>query len=177
MHFAIDAGHNSPPGDTGATGYAVEDKLTRQLADTAINLLVAAGHKVTDCKFPQSSDLMESLVGRVEIANSSKADRYVSLHFNKFLEKTQITPNPMGVEIYAVSSRGRTIASPVLAEIVKLGFKDRGIKDEGFYVLVHTDMPAILIESFFLDSTADFRLFERVGMDALAKAIVKGLIA
>jgi N-acetylmuramoyl-L-alanine amidase len=183
MHYAIDAGHNSKPGDMGAVGCAVEDKLTRELADRVIGLLVKAGHKVTDCKFPHARNLNESLRGRVEIANNSGADRYVSLHFNKFLGDNEYTERPMGSEIYVASSAGRTIAQKVMSQLTKLGFAIHdskgatGVKDGGYYVLVHTKMTAILIESFYLDSKADFAVFTRVGMDALAAAIVKGLLA
>jgi N-acetylmuramoyl-L-alanine amidase len=43
-------------------------------------------------------------------------------------------------------------------------------------VLVRTDIPAILIESFFLDSIADMELFKKVGIDRLATAIVTGVL-
>lgn len=177
MHFAIDAGHNSPPGDTGAVGLAVEDKLTRELAAKVIALLKTAGHEVTDCRYPQSATLGESLAGRVEIANRSGADIYVSLHFNKFLDGVQTTNNPMGAEIFVASPSGRKIAGKVLPQITRLGWKNRGVKDSGLYVLVHTNMPAILIESCFLESIPDMELFKKVGMDRLASAIVGGLLA
>jgi N-acetylmuramoyl-L-alanine amidase len=181
MHYAIDAGHNSPPGDTGAVGLAIEDKLTRELADKVIALLLKAGHQITDCKMGKSTTLLHSLDQRVQIANDAQADIYVALHFNKFLEQKQITASSMGTEIFVASTAGRNIAKKIMPQINKLGFAihdepgGSGIKNSSLYVLVHTDMPALLIESFFLDSSADFAVFNKVGMDALASAIVRGL--
>jgi N-acetylmuramoyl-L-alanine amidase len=37
-------------------------------------------------------------------------------------------------------------------------------------------MPAILIETCFLDSVADMKVFELCGIDKLAKAIVTGIL-
>lgn len=176
MHIAIDAGHCSPPGDTGAVGLATEDLLTKPLAAAISKLLIAAGHTVIDCAYPRSTTLMESLKGRVAIANASGADLYVSLHFNKFLNGTRTTASAMGAEVFVASDSGRQVASRVLDQIVKLGFRRRSVKDSSLYVLVHTDMPAILIESFFLDSIADVELFKKVGIDKLAAAIVTGVL-
>ena len=183
MHFAIDAGHNSPPGDTGAIGYVIEDNLTKELAAKISALLLAAGHQVTNCVVPKSKSLVESLKQRVAIANDSQAELYVSLHFNKFLPTGKFTSNPMGSEVYVASASGRKVGVKVMAELKKLGFAvhdavgGNGVKIGSFYVLVQTQMPAILIESFFLDSKSDFNCFTKVGMDSLAAAIVKGLTA
>lgn len=176
MHIAIDAGHNSPPGDTGAVGLAVEDTLTKLLGRSVSKLFIAAGHAVTDCAYPHSSTPIESLTGRVEIANRSGADFYLALHFNKFLEDAQTTTDPMGAEVFVASQSGREIADRVLDQIVLLGFKRRSVKDGGLYVLIHTNMTAILVESFFLDSVADMDLFKKIGIDKLAAAIVAGVL-
>jgi N-acetylmuramoyl-L-alanine amidase len=176
MHIALDAGHNSTPADTGAIGLAFEDELTKSLAAAMAKLLTSAGHQVTDCAYPKSSSLTESLRGRVAIANAAKADLYVSLHFNKFLDKGHTTDKPKGAEVFAASELGRKVASRVLDKIVNLGFKRRSVKDGNMYVLVHTNMPAILIETCFLDSVADMKVFELCGIDKLAKAIVAGIL-
>lgn len=183
MHIALDAGHNSGPGDTGATGFDFEDALTFKLAAELKSLLQAAGHKVTLCSVPKSKSLGESLKARVAIANAARADLYVSLHFNKFLEGKNSTKNPMGSEIYVASDRGRKVAQKIIPQLTKLGFKihdapgSSGVKEAGYYVLIHTDMPAILIESFFLDSEADYAVFMKIGIKGLAAAIAAGLLS
>jgi N-acetylmuramoyl-L-alanine amidase len=89
------------------------------------------------------------------------------LHFNCFNGQAN------GTEVYATSDKGRQIAKPVLDEIVKLGFFNRGVKSGShLFVLKNTNMPAILVESCFIDSQKDVNLYNA---EAISNAIVKGL--
>jgi N-acetylmuramoyl-L-alanine amidase len=173
MHFVLDAGHNAAPGDTGAVALKNEDRLTAELTGLVYKLLVNKGHSVTLTTVNRAPSLGYSLQQRVNQANQSGADLFVSLHFNCF----KPTDLERGSEVLYTSASGLQAAKKVLPHLVKLGFKDRGCRPEGFYVLVHTDMPAILIESCFIDSKADVALLTKVGMPALAQAIVTGLTA
>ena len=168
MKFGIDIGHNCPP-DKGAVGIKKEDDLTKDVGTRLIQKLSAAGHSVINCTPTQASTVGESLQKRVNKANSNQVDIFVSIHFNAFSP----TANPRGTEIYAVSNAGKAIAQSVLSEIVKLGFKNRGIKNTAFFVIKHTSMPAILIECCFVDSQADMNLFDA---EKMAEAIKVGLI-
>jgi N-acetylmuramoyl-L-alanine amidase len=104
---------------------------------------------------------------RANKANSNNVDIFVSIHFNAFNTKA------MGAEVYGISQTSQAIAKSVLTEIVKLGFKNRGVKNTRFSVLVNTSMPAILIECCFVDSQADMALFDA---EKMAEAIKVGLI-
>lgn len=184
MHIALDPGHNTPPADTGAIGLASEDGLTLALATEMQKLLVEAGHKVTLCKVSKASSLVKSLNARVTLANRAGADLFVSLHFNKFLGSGQTTDKPMGSEVYVASKPGEMVAARVMKALTNLGFKihdapgNTGVKYKEYYVITHTNMPAILIESFYLDSKADYAVFQResVGIKGLAAALVKALV-
>ncbi|MBD2520713.1 N-acetylmuramoyl-L-alanine amidase [Nostoc sp. FACHB-973] len=166
MKFGIDSGHNCPP-DTGARGIKVEDNLTLDVGNRVITKLRALGHEVVVCKPSSASTVRESLSKRCATANGSRVDIYVSIHFNSFNGQAN------GTEIFATSEAGRKIAKPVLDEIVKLGFFNRGVKDGShLFVLKNTDMPAILVEGCFIDSAKDMNLFNP---EAMATAIVKGL--
>ena len=56
-----------------------------------------------------------------------------------------------------------------------LGTLDRGLKDRpNLYVLKHTDMPAILVETAFIDNEEDAELL-RNRQDAFARAIARGV--
>ncbi|MDF5708490.1 MAG: N-acetylmuramoyl-L-alanine amidase [Nostoc sp. S4] len=166
MKFGIDSGHNCPP-DTGARGIKVEDNLTLDVGNRVIPKLRALGHEVVVCKPNSASTVRESLSKRCATANNSKVDIYVSIHFNSFNGQAN------GTEVFATSDTGRKIAKPVLDEIVKLGFFNRGVKSGShLFVLKNTDMPAILVECCFVDSAKDMNLFDA---EAMANAIVKGL--
>ncbi|WP_310429220.1 N-acetylmuramoyl-L-alanine amidase [Chamaesiphon sp. VAR_48_metabat_135_sub] len=176
MKFGIDCGHNCPPEDTGAIGIKREDPLTLDVGRKLMAKLASAGHSVVNCTPNSASTLGESLRKRVDKANSSAVDIFVSIHFNKFLDGTATTDSAIGCEIYALSNIAAAIARPVLGKIANLGFKNKGVKSANFFVLKNTSMPAILIEVCFLDSTADMNLFNSVGADRIAEAIKDGLI-
>lgn len=169
MKFGIDMGHNCPPHDTGASGIKQEDVLTKDVGTRLSAKLAAAGHSVVNCTPTSASSVNESLKKRVDKANSNNVDIFVSIHFNAF----QSTNKAMGSEVFAISNASKAIAKSVLAEIVKLGFKDRGVKSTAFFVIKNTSMPAILIECCFVDSKADMDLFDA---EAMAEAIKDGLI-
>lgn len=158
---------NLIPPDTGARGIRFEDNLTLDVGNKVISKLKAFGHEVIECKPEKASTVRDSLSKRCAKANVTKLDVYVSIHFNAFNQRAN------GTEIYAVSEAGRKITKPVLDEIVKLGFFNRGIKSGShLFVLRNTDMPSILIEGCFIDSQKDMNLFNP---EAMANAIVKGL--
>ncbi|PZV23086.1 MAG: N-acetylmuramoyl-L-alanine amidase [Snowella sp.] len=129
--------------------------------------LSAAGHSVINCTPTSASTVNESLKKRVDKANSNAVDIFVSIHFNAF----NGTAN--GSEVFAISNASKAIAKSVLAEIVKLGFQDRGVKNTGFFVIKNTSMPAILIECCFIDSASDMSKFNA---ESMAEAIKVGLI-
>ncbi|BAU08531.1 N-acetylmuramoyl-L-alanine amidase [Fischerella sp. NIES-3754] len=166
MKFGIDIGHNCPP-DTGARGIKIEDNLTLDVGNRVISKLRALGHQVVDCKPDRASTVGESLRKRCATANASKVELFVSIHFNAFNRQAN------GTEVFAISDTGRKFAKPVLDEIVKLGFFNRGVKNGShLFVLKNTNMAAILIECCFIDSPKDMNLYNP---EAMANAIVKGL--
>jgi N-acetylmuramoyl-L-alanine amidase len=170
MKYAIDIGHNCPPYDTGAIGIKREDYLTLAVGSRVISQLESLGYEIITCNPSKADDLTASLAKRCAAANNGKADVFVSIHFNCFNGQAS------GTEVCVTTGAGKKIAAPVLEEIVKLGFKNRGIKErDDLYVLNHTAMPAILVEGFFVDSSTDCAIFNRIGADAIASAIVKGL--
>ncbi len=167
MKFGIDVGHNCPPKDIGASGIKQEDALTKDVGTRLMAKLSAAGHSVINCTPTSASTVNESLKKRVDKANSSAVDIFVSIHFNAFNGKAS------GSEVFAISNASQAIAKSVLAEIVKLGFNGRGVKNTGFYVIKNTSMPAILIECCFVDSVSDMGKFDA---EKMAEAIKVGLI-
>lgn len=166
MRFGIDIGHNCPP-DTGARGIKFEDNLTVDVGNRVIAKLRALGNEVIECKPDKASNVRESLKRRCDRANSAKVDIFVSIHFNAFNQQAN------GTEVFTVGERGRKIAKPVLDEIVKLGFFNRGVKNGShLFVVRNINMPGVLVECCFLDSKKDMGLFNP---EAMANAIVKGL--
>jgi N-acetylmuramoyl-L-alanine amidase len=166
MKFGIDIGHNCPP-DSGASGIKSEDRLTTEVGNKVISKLQSLGHTVISCKPNSASTVNQSLGSRCDKANNNRVDFFVSIHFNAFNGRAN------GTEVFAISDSGRKVAQKVLDEIVKLGFFNRGVKNGShLYVLRRTNMPGILIEGCFIDSTKDMQIYDG---EAMANAIVAGL--
>ena len=167
VKFAIDIGHNAPSFDTGAVGVEREDVLTAEVGKRLITILRSAGHVVIETCPNRSTSLGQSLRYRVQHANSSLCDIFISIHFNAFNKRAY------GSEVFAISRSGAAIGKSILDEIIKLGFYNRGVKRAPFYVLKHTRMPAVLVECCFCDSAKDMQMYEP---NAMARAIATGLI-
>ena len=185
MKIAIDKGHCLYGFDTSADGRSVggfsESEYDRVLGNKIIDLLRANGHEVVDVTVDngnQFSSMYGSLGARTSKANANGVDLYVSIHFN--------AGGGRGTEVYLAprsyygsdSSYNTNLgyASRVQQKMVSLGFVNRGVKTEEFYVLTNTNAHAILIETCFCHSAADKQLYNNLGADRVAKAIVEGIL-
>ena len=116
---------------------------------------------------------------RTDLANKWKADVYASIHHNALNGKwgkhsgieTYTTDNPQA------SSKSQEIAKVVHPRIVMaMGIGDRGMKQANFHVLRESNMPAILTEGGFMDSTVDIKkLRDDNYLKAQGEAIADGL--
>lgn len=168
--FAIDPGHGdvngSLGGDGGAVGYLNEQNCALDIANRVITKLQALGQEAWNVRPSSAYSVTNSLQKRCDSADG--ADYLASIHLNAGGGK--------GSEIFAMSSAGKTLAAKVLSELVALGFVNRGVKDgSGLYVIKHSDPVAILIEVCFVDTQTDASLYNQLGVEAIANAIVKGL--
>ena len=106
-------------------------------------------------------------------ANSMPADIFVSLHCNAANTEARGTE----VEVYQMDGgESCTLAQCIQSQIVRsLGTVDRGLKERpGLIVLKHTDMPAVLVETAFIDNDDDAALLvDRA--DDFARAIARGI--
>jgi len=168
ISFAIDIGHNSAY-DGGATGIRKEDDCTLEVGTLVKEKLKDLEYDVVDCRPTNPVNTTDALKQRVDLANAAAADYMVSIHFN-----ASGYGNGYGSEVYYFSGSdvGNILASNVQAELVALGYFNRGVKTAGFYVIKNSDMPAILIECSFVDNAADM---EKYNAEDFANAIVKGL--
>lgn len=165
--IAIDYGHTLTGKDTGAAGCGKKEQdCTREVGKIVTSKLKALGYTVVECACDSCNSLGESLSHRTTTANNAKADFYVSLHLNA-------CPGGQGTEVWTYGAKQLAEAKSVLANIVALGYKNRGIKDgSSLYVLKHTNMPAMLVELCFIDSESDMQKYNAT---KFADAIVKGI--
>lgn len=172
--LALDFGHSSltpVPRDTGAVGILKEDDCIRELHRYLVPELLAIGYEITVCVPEGTRTLGGSLRERVRIANASKADLFISFHFNAFS-----SPSANGTEVFVSGARSQAIgvATKILNNVCSLGYFNRGLKYGDFYVIENTDMPAILFEGCFMTNKEDCDRFQANSKE-MAAAIIAGL--
>lgn len=178
MKIFIDPGHNPQGYDTGASGYGLhEENVVFEIAQILKDLLITAGHEVkmsrntiTEVIGPGSQ--ATSLNARTELANNWKADLFVSIHCNAFNTRAHGTETL----VYALNSDSAKVATRVQNAIVKkLNTLNRGIKERpDLAVLRKTTMPAILVETAFIDHVTDHLLLKDKKQE-FAEAIFEGI--
>jgi N-acetylmuramoyl-L-alanine amidase len=176
--IVVDAGHGGR--ETGTKwGNILEKDLTLKVAKKLAAYLTDAGASVVMIR---NEDTLVPLLSRPETANESKADLYISVHFNSNQTANSVSG---GITFYhmqnAVSMLLAQCIQTQIASVSKI--PDLGVwsdsriyKTKGFAVLRLTSMPAVLIELGFLNNAFDRkRLVQAEFHDAVAKAIVKGV--
>ncbi len=123
----------------------------------------------------RDSDTFLSLKDRVAFINAQHADYMISLHVNG--NKDEFVS---GHELYVGSQSQNKEASNKLANAVLKDLHNTipsgGIKEADFYVLKHTDCPAILIEMGFLTNAKDQSyLTSTSGQAEIAKTIFESI--
>lgn len=176
MKINVHAGHN-PAGKVacGAVGLINESTENRRVKDEVIAQIQALGHTVYDCTENNGSGQTDVLKKIVSKCNQHAVDLDVSIHFNSAANDPGGNGKTTGVEayVYSSSSKAKSYAEKVCAEISALGFRNRGVKTSStLYVLKHTISPAVLIECCFVDDKDDVELYD---YQKMATAIVKGI--
>ncbi len=105
-------------------------------------------------------------------ANKWPADVFVSIHCNA------ANSNARGTETYCYTphSQSGQLARCIQSQIVNsLHTVDRGVKSmSGLIVIKHTEMPAVLVETAFIDNDDDAVLLANK-WDDFARAIARGI--
>lgn len=168
MRIAIDLGHGVATDRGASSKYITEEEIIDNVGGLVINKLRALGHNVIEVRPSQATSVSNSLLQRVQKANSNDIDIYVSIHANAGGGK--------GCEVYTYQAREVEQARNVLNNLCSLGFTNRGIKGSNLFVINHTTATAMLIEICFIDTQSDVELYKSIGNDKIANAIVKGLV-
>ena len=168
MRIAIDLGHGVGQDRGASSKYITEETIIDNVGGLVINKLKALGHTVIEVRPSQASSVSNSLVQRVQKANSNNVDLFVSIHAN--------AGGGTGTEVYTYHGKELQQARAVLNNLCSLGFNNRGIKGSNLFVTNHTNMTAMLIEVCFIDTQSDVELYKSIGNNKIADSIVKGLV-
>lgn len=144
MKICVVAGHTSTGKGTGAVGYINESTENRVVAKKVVEYLKQAGHEAVYGEINKSDNY---LAEQVAIANKSKYDLVVQIHFN--------AGGGTGTETLYKTTNGKKYAERVTKSLGKM-YKQRGAKQRNdLYWLNKTNAPAILVETCFVDSKVD----------------------
>ena len=166
----IDAGHGGS--DPGAT-YG-----ERQEKDDALKLALAVGEILEEnginVEYTRTGDVYNTPFEKAMMGNNANADLFVSIH-----RDSSITPNTFeGISTLVFKDEGSKsiIARNINNNLEKIGFKNNGVSVRpNLVVLKRTKMPAVLVETGFINSDKDNEIFDNNFM-SVAKAIADGIL-
>ena len=170
----LDGGHGGQ--DSGAVGNGIKEKDINLQMVKYIKAYLDMNYKDVKVILTRSDDRFIELVDRSKIANSNKADFFMSCHVNS---STNATANGFETFVYTKASQtSKNYQAKIHASVVKNApfFKDRGTSSANFSVLRNTICPAILTESGFISNVNDSNVLKDLNkIKALAIAHALGI--
>ncbi len=174
----FDPGHGGV--DPGAvSGTAIEKDISLVIALAAADQLAARDDfyvevtRETDVALDRELGLEE----RVDFSDRQSADLFISVHCNAMAPGSPA--NGFEVFHYYNSGAGSQAASDVF-QAIENNIREigpRSVKDAGFYVIKHTQAPAILVECGFLTSQQDRPNLESAAFQQrYGEAIASGIL-
>src|SRR3974390_1176980 len=150
----ISSGHGSLV--RGASCYLDEVDEARRVVERLATDLRRINVQVITFHDDTSTTQDENLETIVNFHNSQVRNLDISVHFNAY----ETTAEPMGTEVLYLTEQD--LAAEIAQAISEAGWLlNRGAKKRSdLYFLNNTEQPAILIETCFVDSSADANLYK-----------------
>jgi len=153
----LDAGHGGK--DSGGVGNGLMEKNIVLAMAKRVGAILTGDYTGVDVKFTRTTDVFYELTERTNMANKAKADLFISFHTN--------AGGGTGYEDYVHDKKAsqtskdfqEKIHEHASAVVSKYGLKNRGKKTANYAVLRESDMPAVLVETAFID-TDDAKLLK-----------------
>ncbi|WP_018704661.1 N-acetylmuramoyl-L-alanine amidase family protein [Anaeromusa acidaminophila] len=185
MRIIIDPGHagrNIDPGAVNAATGLQEADVALCVSLLVKSYLLAVGYNVKLTRTEWEQEETDDLSYRTALANEWAADIFISLHCN-----STENPSAEGYEVWTSpgDTMGDALATSLYRQIAD-EFPDRKgradysdgdpDKESRFYVLVHTDAPACLVEMAFISNEEEAGLLaDAAWQDRYARAIARGV--
>jgi N-acetylmuramoyl-L-alanine amidase len=178
MKICLDPGHGGE--DKGALFRGLKEK------DIVLDIALSCMEQLQVFHWTaltRTSDRHVSLDKRVTLANWWQANLFVSIHCNADPDPDEPgMPEASGEEIwvYPGSTSGLRVARAIKDHIDSFFpvHPFRGIKESrNLYVLRHTKMPAVLIETGFIDNIGEHKAFQEAAFRrGIGKQLARGLL-
>ena len=166
----LDAGHGGQ--DPGAVYKGRQEK------DDNLKLALAVGKILEDnginVSYTRTTDVYQTPFEKAQLANQAGVDYFISFHRNSSSKDNQY--NGVEVLVYDKSGIKYQMAENIVGALGELGFREIGVKERpGLVVLRRTKMPALLIETGFINSDEDNKLFDEK-FDQIARSIAEAIL-
>jgi len=177
--ICIDPGHGgSDPGAINRSLNLNEATVTLDICKRLAAILKKGGWNVVMTRTTDKdvsywgSSAKEELGARVKIANDMKADLFLSVHCN-----ASASQSSNGTSLHYYKRSDYTLAGELHPNVLSsTGRLNRGIVANRFYVLAHSDMPAVLVETAFLTNPTEGALLADPNYrQKIAEGIAAGL--
>lgn len=165
----LDAGHGG--GDYGAIREGINEKdINLDMAKRVQAILASKGVIV---EMSRDRDEFVELPARTAFCDAKDPNIFVSVHVN-----SSVKPDISGIETHYYHQESLELAQTVHASLISgVKAKDRGIFKSKFYVINHTQVPAILVEIGFLSNAQErIELVSEARKQQTAKAIAEGIL-
>ncbi|MGA2395418.1 MAG: N-acetylmuramoyl-L-alanine amidase [Candidatus Lustribacter sp.] len=189
--IVLDPGHGGDDFGTSHNGL-VEKNLTLDIARRLRALLIAAGWNVqmtrdSDIDPVSAANLAAMradgkpnpddrayLQTRCDVANSINARLFISIHVN-YSDSSSVS----GTTFYWYKPDSETFAQTLEKAVIPVaGTNDQGPRHENFYVIRHTTMPSVLIETAFISNPRDAAMLRTPAfLQNMAQGIANGVKA
>lgn len=167
----IDAGHGgSDPGASYMGRQEKNDNLA--LALEVGEILEKNG---VDVRYTRTDDVYNTPFEKAMMGNNAGADLFISIH----RDSGNIPNTASGVSTLVYNDEGikSTLARNINQNLGKVGYKVNGVVERpNLVVLKRTKMPAVLVETGFINNNYDNSLFDEK-FDETAKAIADGILS
>ncbi len=165
----LDPGHGGT--DYGAIREGINEKdITLDLTQRVASILKSKGYKYA---ITRTDDTYIGLQERCDFTDAENPEIFVSIHVN-----SAVATEPYGIETHYYHENSKELAEVIQKHLINdIDTKDRGVIKSKFYVINHTEVPAVLVETGFIsnpDERADLITEKR--KQATAKAIAEGII-
>ena len=165
----LDPGHGGT--DYGAIREGINEKdITLDITQRVSTILKKKGYKTA---LTRTEDIYLGLQDRCDFTETENPEIFVSIHVN-----SAVATEPYGIETHYYHEPSKELAETIQKHLIKdIDTKDRGILKSKFYVINHTDVPAVLVETGFISNASErAELITDKRKDATAKAIAEGII-
>jgi N-acetylmuramoyl-L-alanine amidase len=180
----LDPGHGGVDPGAHEGERILEKDLVLEIADKTRKFFVNAGAEVImtrnqdhDLAAPGEKSLAvrkrQDLRARVELANTAKADLYLSIHVNSARDRGK-----SGLEVYYSEKQGsKELAEFIAEESRRYTGRVRSTQPGRFFVLRETNMPAVLVEVGYLSNPEEKNLLhDKKYQERLAWIILQGAL-